>query len=135
MVVKKRDKSTPSQRQLRVGEEMRRVVSDILRSMTFEEEMLRSISITVSQVKISPDLKNATVFVSPFGVEDKFDEKLFLKSLGACVPRLRKELGQKMYVRYVPMISFQLDKSFDYAADIDAALRSVRESGEDDGTA
>ena len=110
----------PSQRQLRVGEEIRHAMSAILARGDLRDPALQDVSLTVSEVRASPDLKNATCFVIPLGGGDASEIVAALKRAG---PFLRGQLGREVRLRYVPRLSFQADRSFDEASRIDSVLR------------
>ena len=110
----------PSQRQLRVGEELRHLLSDVLRQGSLRDPVLSGTSITVTEVRCSPDLKNATAFVLPLGGSDTAEVVAGLKR---AAPFLRREVGKKLQLRYTPNLSFQADLSFDEAARIGRALQ------------
>lgn len=100
----------PSQRQQRVGENIRRALSDILmRGETHDPELGRR-SITVSEVRCSPDLKRATAYVQPLGGEDPAGAvALLTKNAGA----LRRLLGREVRLKYAPELHFVIDDTFD----------------------
>lgn len=113
----------PSQRQLRVAEEIRHILARLLMRGDLHDPALAGVSVTVSEVRISPDLKNATAFAMPLsgkGVED------VLKGLNRSAPYLRSQVAQELQLRYAPALSFIEDKSFDEAHHIDELLRSER---------
>ncbi|EKV32104.1 Ribosome-binding factor A [Caenispirillum salinarum AK4] len=110
----------PSQRQLRVGEEIRHALAWTLERGDFDDPALNQ-PITVTEVRCSPDLRNCTAFVTPLGGGDPTD---ILKGLKRAAPFLRHELAQKIRMKYVPRLSFQPDESFDEAAHINALLHS-----------
>lgn len=111
----------PSQRQLRVGEEIRHALSDILRRGEVRAVEMLGISITVSEVRISPDLKNATAYVSSLtGAK----QKEMIEALTRTAPEIRHQIGKKIIVRHVPRLSFKIDTSFDEANRINQLLHS-----------
>lgn len=110
----------PSQRQLRVGEEIRHALAWTLERGDFDDPALNQ-PVTVTEVRCSPDLRNCTAFVTPLGGGDPTD---ILKGLRRAAPFLRHELSQKIRMKYVPRLSFQPDESFDEAAHINAILHS-----------
>lgn len=111
----------PSQRQLRVGEEIRHILASILFRGEYRETHLGGISVTVSEVRISPDLKNATAYVMPLGGEKK---EATLKALETLAPLMRKLVGNEMKLRYVPKIQFRIDNSFEESHRINLLLQS-----------
>jgi len=111
----------PSQRQLRVGEELRHALAAVLQRGDFHDPDLKGHLITVSEVRISPDLKAATAFVTPLGGGD-MDE--MLTALRRAAPYLRGQIVRAVNLRYAPTLSFEPDTSFEYAGRIDAILHS-----------
>jgi ribosome-binding factor A len=109
-----------SQRQLRVGEELRHVLTEVLREAHFRDPNLADVSVTVTEVRVSPDLKNATAFVMPLAGRD--DAKI-LAGLTRAQAYIRGEVAHRMsHLRFTPTLSFKRDQSFDEAARIGAAL-------------
>ena len=111
-----------SQRQLRVGEELRHVLAQIVLRDELSDPDLRGLPITVTEVRVSPDLSNATVFVTQLGGGDS--EKI-LSALARATPFLRKKIANRVHLRRVPNLSFEHDSSFDYAGRIDNILQDV----------
>lgn len=111
---------SPSQRPLRVGEEIRRTLSEIFMRGECHTPGLASASITVSEVRVSPDLKNATAFVMPLGGRDK---EVLLKILIEAAPEIRHLVSQRVELRHAPKIYFALDESFDAAQRIETILK------------
>lgn len=109
----------PSQRQLRVGEEIRHELSALLRRGDFRDPDLLNLNVTVTEVRISPDLKAATAFITPLG-----GGKLgtALSALRRAAPFLRGQLAKTLTLRFAPTLSFEADTSFDYASHIDEIL-------------
>lgn len=110
----------PSQRQLRVGEALRHALSGALERGNLRDPALRNVSITVTEVRASPDLKNATAFVMPLGGEAA-DE--IVEALGRAAPYLRGVIAREVELRHVPRLQFEVDRSFGQADHIDALLR------------
>ncbi len=100
----------PSQRQLRVGEMLRRSLSDVLMRGDIHEPDLAGVSITVSEVKTSPDLKVATVFVLPLGGGNA---DIVLAALRRARSELRRHLNRHIDLKFSPELRFVLDESFD----------------------
>jgi len=111
----------PNQRQLRVGEEIRHVLADIFMRAECHDPDINNTPITVSEVRISPDLKNATAYFMPLG---GLNREIVLAALIRNAPFLRKLVSDRMKLRYAPRISFRLDNSFDEAHRIDMLLKS-----------
>ncbi|GGE99595.1 ribosome-binding factor A [Aliidongia dinghuensis] len=115
----RRDGQPVSQRQLRVGEEIRHVLAQVLARNELRDPDLAGRTITVTEVRISPDLKNATAFVVPLNGEHSTE---VLKGLKRCAAYLRSAVGHEVRLRAVPRLSFELDSSFDQAQRIDEIL-------------
>ena len=113
----------PSQRQLRVGEEIRHSLARILMEEDLHQPELAELTITVTEVRMSPDLKNATVFVTPLGGKSM---AAAVEGLRKAMPFLRHALASDLNLRFTPRLSFQPDRSFDEAERVDALLRSER---------
>jgi ribosome-binding factor A len=116
-------KSGPTQRQLRVAEEIRHILAGVLIRGDLRDPALVGVSVTVSEVRISPDLKNATVFSLPFG---KAPVREVLKGLNRSAPFLRAQVGKALNLRYAPTLNFVPDTSFDEAKHIEDLLRSEK---------
>jgi ribosome-binding factor A len=119
----KPEQQGPRQRQLRVGEEIRHILARLLMRGELHDPSLAGVSVTVSEVRISPDLKNATVFAMPLNGKDTDD---VLRGLNRSAPHLRSLVAQEIQLRYAPTLSFIADKSFDEAHHIEELLRSER---------
>ena len=113
-------KATQGQRPKRVGEEIRRSLADIFMRGECHSPELVGASITITEVRVSPDLKNATAFFMPLAGQHK---KELLEALKVASPELRYLVSKKMALRYMPRIHFSLDESFDVAEKIDTLLR------------
>jgi ribosome-binding factor A len=113
------DKGGPSQRQLRVGEELRHLLAHILGRNELRDPALKDAVITVTEVRISPDLKNATAFVMPLGGAHATEVVAALQR-GAAY--MRGLIGRELQLRHVPSLRFTLDTSFDHASRIEALL-------------
>ena len=112
-------KAPPGQRQLRVGEEIRHALSQVFMRGELHIPEMDGISITVSEVKISPDLKNATAYIMPLGGQKK---DVVVQVLADLAPMLRSVIGNKIRLRYVPRLSFRLDTTFEEAGRIQTLL-------------
>lgn len=111
----------PSQRQLRMAESIRQILSELLMRGDIHAPELGGVSVTVSEVRISPDLKNASVFCLPLGGADA---ERIIAALNRVRPAIRGMLGRELTTRYTPTLKFELDTTFDYAESIDALLKS-----------
>ena len=100
----------PSQRQLRVGELIRRTLSEVLARGDVHDPDLNRMSITVGEVRTSPDLKIATAYVLPLGGRGQ-DE--VLKLLARNKSELRRAVSKKLALKFAPDLRFQLDETFD----------------------
>lgn len=130
----------PSQRQLRVGETIRRALSEVLARGDVHDPDLNRMSITVGEVRASPDLKIATAYVLPLGGEGQEE---VLKLLARNKGELRRMVSKKLTLKFAPDLRFQLDKTFDQMDETRRMLsqETVRrdaaapdEPGEDDAT-
>lgn len=118
-------KRPASQRQLKVGELIRHALAELFLKEPLYGPGLEGVSITVSEVKVSPDLRNATVYISPMG---HAHEDSFLKALNQVVPMLRARVTKQVQLRYSPQLTFRIDKTLDYASRIDQLLKSCQAS-------
>jgi ribosome-binding factor A len=100
----------PSQRQLRVGEQIRRTLSEVLARADVHDPDLNRLSVTVGEVRVSPDLKIATAYVLPLGGKGQ-DEVVGL--LARNKGELRAAVGKKLGLKYAPDLRFRLDETFD----------------------
>ena len=110
-----------SQRQLRVGETIRHALVEILARDELRDPDLVGASITVTEVRVSPDLRNASVFVLPLGGERTVE---IVAALQRAAPFLRRQVGQALTMKYLPDLSFLADTAFDARERIDSLLRS-----------
>ena len=100
----------PSQRQLRVGELIRRTLAELLSRGNLYDPELERMSITVSEVQISPDLKISTVFVLPLGGRNKREA---VEALERNKHEIRKVVAKNLNLKYVPDLRFLIDETFD----------------------
>lgn len=112
----------PSQRQLRVGETIRHALAEIMERGHFHDPVLLDARVTFSEVRVSPDLQNATAFVMPLG---GVDEAAILEALNKAAPYFRGQIARAVELRRAPFIAFKRDESFDEASRIDRLLRSA----------
>ena len=119
--MRSREGRAPSQRQLRVGEALRHALAEILMRGDLHDPALQGASITVSEVRISPDLRNATAYVVPLGGAHTEEILAGLRRAG---PRLRGQLARAVRLKFAPSLTFKTDTSFDYADRIDQILHS-----------
>lgn len=109
----------PSQRQLRVGEELRHALARIFARGELRDPALDGVSITVTEVRVSPDLRNATAFVTPFGGGDAGP---VVKALNRAGGYFRGQLAHEIDLRLVPSVRFTADLSFEQASRVEALL-------------
>jgi ribosome-binding factor A len=110
-----------SQRQKRVGEELRHAIARILERAPFRDPDLLGVVVTVTGVRTSPDLRHATVLVLPFGGGDAGP---LVKALKRAAPFLRGLLRDEIDLRYLPELAFEADVAFERAAELDRLLSS-----------
>ena len=113
----------PSTRQRRVNEELRHALTRVMAQVRFDDPVLAEANFTVTEVRASPDLRNATAFVTPLGGEDLAAR---VKALNKASGYLRHLLAEEIELRYLPRLSFEADASFDEAARIEAILARPR---------
>lgn len=121
-----RQKQTPegrSVRLLRVGEQVRHALSDVLMRGDVHDDVLASHSVSVTEVRMSPDLRHATVFVKPLGGADEAE---VLAALKRNVRFLKGEVAHRVNTKYAADLKFLPDESFDEASHIDTLLRSPK---------
>jgi len=106
-------------RQLRVGEELRHILAEVIRRAHFRDPDLLDAVITITEVRVSPDLRNATAFVMPLAGQDS---PKTLAALNRAQAYIRTLVAQEINLRFAPSLSFKLDESFDVAQRIDAVL-------------
>src|SRR5438477_4124958 len=103
---------TPGQRQLRVGEELRHLLAELLRPGELRDPALREANITVTEVRLSPDLRNATAFVMPLAGANAGE---IMAGLKRSAPFLKARLARELDLRYVPNLVLALDHAFESA--------------------
>lgn len=113
----------PSQRQLRVGELIRHKIADMLSRRDIHDDVLAKHVISVPEVRMSPDLKLATVYVMPLGGQDV---KPVLEALDRNKRYIRGEVAHAVNMKYAPDLRFRFDETFDEGARIDALLASPK---------
>jgi ribosome-binding factor A len=116
-------KSGPSQRQLRVGELIRHALSEMLTRGEIHDDVLAEHVVTVSEVRMSPDLRLATIYIMPLGGKDV---EPVLQALGRNRKFIRGELAHAVNLKFAPDVRFQADDTFDEARRIDEIFRSPK---------
>jgi ribosome-binding factor A len=121
----------PSVRLLRVGEQVRHILSEILARGDVHDETLAKHLVSVTEVRMSPDLRHATVFVKPLLGKD---EEVVIKALRTNTAYLQREVANRVKMKYAAKLKFLADESFDEGMHIDTLLRSpkVAQDLEDD---
>jgi ribosome-binding factor A len=114
----------PSQRQLRVGEQLRQVIIETLHKGKFNDILLMDAAhnVTVSEVRPSPDLKYAKAYIYTLGGKN-MDE--MIEVLNESASTFQKEIGKKLSMKFTPRIKFVKDTSFDEANKIDSILKNL----------
>ena len=120
---KSKNNSTKSQRQLRVGEELRHLISNALLRESFYDQIIENNTITVTEVNVSPDLKNAKVYIMPLGGENKLE---VLDSLNKSNGRIKKLISSNINLRQIPKLQFKIDETFEYAKKIENILQKIK---------
>lgn len=129
-------KGAASQRPLRVGEEIRHALADIFIRGECRAPELFDATITISEVRVAPDMKNATAYFMPLAGQNK--EKM-LQALKDSAPEIRHHLSRRIKLRHTPRLHFTLDASYDAAQRIDSILKSPKvakdlgKHGDEDG--
>lgn len=112
-----------SVRLLRVGEQVRHVLSDLLQRGDVHDDVLQTHLVSITEVRMSPDLRHATVFVKPLLGED---EEAVLKALRQNTAYLQREVAHRIRMKYAAKLKFVPDESFDEGGHIDQLLRSEK---------
>ena len=112
-----------SVRLLKVGEQVRHVLSELLLRQEVHDDVLTAHSVSVTEVRMSPDLRHATVFVKPLLGKD---EEVVLKALRTNIAFFQRELAGRLKLRFAAKLKFLGDESFDEAARIEALLRDPK---------
>jgi len=111
----------PGRRQLRVGEELRHALAQLLRPGELRDPVLFDANVTVTEVQVSPDLRNATAFLMPLGGADAAD---IVAALKRSAPFLKGRVARAVRLRHAPNLAFALDSAFDSAERIATLLQS-----------
>jgi len=119
-----------SVRLLRVGEQVRHVLSELLQRGDVHDETLQSHLVSITEVRMSPDLRHATIFVKPLLGED---EEKVLKALRQNTAFLQREVAHRVRTKYAAKLKFVADESFDESSHIERILRSDKVAQDLDG--
>lgn len=114
---------TRSVRLLKVGEQVRHILSELLMRGEVHDTVLNAHTVSVTEVRMSPDLRHATVFVKALLGED---EELVLKALRTNTAYFQREVAQRLGLKYAAKVKFVPDESFDVASRIDSLLADPR---------
>ena len=115
--------SGPSQRQLRVGESLRHALSEILTREDFFDPDLANVSITISEISVSPDLTNARVYTMPLG---GVNIENVLPALNRLAPVIQSLVAKKVHLRRTPRLRFLIDGSFDNASRLNRLFQAIK---------
>jgi ribosome-binding factor A len=121
--MKQQGNEEKSVRTLRVGEQVRHVLSEILQRGDIHDETLTNHLVSITEVRMSPDLRHATVFVKPLLGKD---EDAVLKALRTNTAYLQREVASRVQTKYAAKLKFLADESFDEGSHIDALLRAPK---------
>ena len=113
----------PKQRQLQVAEKIRQILSEIFLKEIFYGTCLEDVTITIPEVRVSSDLKNAVIYVLPFG---KAPSKEFIETLNSLAPEIKNLSFKKLELRHMPQLMFKIDETFDEAQKMEAKLASIK---------
>jgi len=116
-------KEQQSVRVLKVGERVRHILSELLARGEAHDDILRATSISVTEVRMTPDLRNANVYVKPLLGED---EAVVLKALRTNTAFFQREVAKRLGLKFAPKLQFKEDESFDEASRIDALLNDPK---------
>jgi ribosome-binding factor A len=119
-MIRRNDNGAFSQRQLRVGELIKQSLGQIFIQDEAKVPVLETKNITVTEVRMSPDLKNARAYIIPLGGKDSENTVNILTKFSYLI---RKALSKKIDMKFLPKVSFVSDKSFDYAAKIEKLIQ------------
>jgi ribosome-binding factor A len=119
MTARPSERKGPTQRQLRAGELVRHALVEILQREDLREPALKGVSITISEVRMTPDLQHATAFATPLGGANAAEA---IAALNRSAAYLRGLLGRRIEMRYTPSLKFLADESFDQAQRVEELL-------------
>ena len=117
----------PSQRQLRVGEQLRHIIAETLMRGHFQDERLLDAGskVTVTEVQVTPDLRQATAFVTPLGGGEMGE---MLEALQDAAPQLQQEINRQSQLKFTPRLTFRHDDTFEKAQRMDSILSNLHYS-------
>jgi ribosome-binding factor A len=121
----------PSARPVQVGEQVRQVLSDVLRDGALKDPRIEQASlVTVTEVAMTPDLKTARVFVSIYGEEPAAAE--VLEGLNAASGAAQRQIADRLKLRFTPKVEFRRDESIAYGAKIEAILQEIQDGDDEE---
>ncbi len=128
--MKKATPNEPSQRMLRVGEQIRHVLADALARGHFHDPILidQAVLVTVTEVKVSPDLKHATAYCITLGGQNM--DKI-LPALNEEAFNFQKEINRQTQLKFTPKLQFRMDDTFDKAQRLDSLINNIKYSDQD----
>lgn len=132
MVIQKSTPERQSVRVLKVGERVRHILSELLSRQEVHDDVLTARSVSVTEVRMSPDLRNAAVYVKPLLGEE---EAIVIKALRVNTAYFQREVAKRLGLKFAPKLTFRGDESFDEAERIEKLLKDpkvVRDLGEED---
>lgn len=118
-----KDNIGPTQRQLRAGENIRHILVDVLARGEIHDPALKGVSLTIGEVRMSPDLKHANIFVSALGQENA---KPYAEALNHASAFLRGLVARELDSKFTPRLKFIGDQSYDFAVSIDKLLEDPK---------
>lgn len=118
-----RPNRAPSQRQLRVGEVLRHALADLFARGEMRDPELSDAAVTVAEVSVSPDLKNAIAFVMPLG---GVNADMIIDALNRSRKHIRGQVSRGVMLKHMPEVSFELDGSYDYSELVDRLLSTPK---------
>ena len=127
MATQKRASKVASKRQLRVGEQLRHIISQVLSEGNIHDPDVTGTSVTVTEVQASPDMRNATVYVIPLG---GLNEETVIAGLNRSNGFIQAEMARQLSMKFTPRLIFKKDTSFEYGDHIDSLIRKNHEPGE-----
>lgn len=113
----------PSLRLLRAAENVRYAISTIIARGDVHDPDLAGVSVTVSEVRVSPDLRHAAVYIMPLG---GVDQDVIIKALNKASGYIRGQLAKRVRMKYLPRLDFRIDESYDEASHINQLLANPR---------
>lgn len=137
MRIHRQENTDRSQRQIRVAEQLKQVLTETLRRGKFFDAAAEDmVGVSISEVRISPDLKNATVYISVLGGDEDM-KGVAIPALNRSEQFFKQDIRKKLRMRYTPNLRFEDDSRYDEAARINALIAEIdipdEEEGEDDG--